>query len=517
MSFYKLKIVPVVFFGFIFFLFFTSQASAQQCIWRDTFGCAGFGEYTQYSPNIELCEGDPPNNSSTCCCRPSTPPPSGYQWTTSLSCGSLGYEWFQYFGDPNNCGVKPQGGTYCCVYQSNFVNIGGCCQRVCEQGSFNCSDGCFQGNCPNSIPGVVRYVYTQSGDCQSNVCVYVTASTGTVDTVQSEPIEFKPQVTIPGSIKIGDKTFSINRDQGIIVDGALLSRYIGVLFNWLIGVIGIIAVVYLGWGGMQWLAAAGSAESINKAKETIKDAIIGLVLVAGSYTMLFIINPQLVGFDKLNIEEVEGIILISDTQYEKITGKKPVKAFSEEMKNAMRQVSQANNIHYCVLATIFTKESAGNVKALGHDENVRKEGIKSRRDFINSGCLLFSGKKSTAVCSITGAAINDDKIDEGKSDLGLDWRFSHGIGVGQITIYPNGPACNGASHCRQIGNKSYTPKSLFDLNTNLDAVVTLWKTDVCSGNVNQDCFRKYNGSGPAAEEYGREAWAIYNNCLTQNP
>lgn len=126
-----------------------------------------------------------------------------------------------------------------------------------------------------------------------------------------EKFEFIPQVTIPGSVQFGGKIFSVNEGQGIEVNGELLSKYIAVLFNWLIGAIGVIVVAYMGFGGMQWLAAAGSAEGINKAKETIRDSMIGLLLVASSYTVLYFINPQLVGFKTLVISEVEAMLLYS--------------------------------------------------------------------------------------------------------------------------------------------------------------------------------------------------------------
>ncbi len=398
---------------------------------------------------------------------------------------------------------------YCISSSGNNVECAGC---IANPKTHVC---CLKPQDPNN-PNPIQTMVTACIDYTIGNTFYGTTSTPSDTVKEPEPITFTPQVTIPGSVQFGGKVFTINKGQGIEVNGELLSKYIALLFNWLIGAIGVIVVAYMAFGGMQWLAAAGSAEGINKAKETIRDSFIGLLLVVSSYTVLYYINPNLVGFDPLKINEVEGITLIGSDAYQKITGTRPVKAFSEEMKNAMRQVSQANNVHYCVLATIFTKESSGRVDALGHDENVRKDGIKSRRDFVNNGCLMYSGKKSTAVCSITGAAVNDDAVNTGKADLGLDWRFSHGIGLGQITIFPDGPACNGASHCRQIGNKLYDPKSLFKLDINLDAVVGLWK-NICPGNVTQDCFRKYNGSGEAAEQYGREAWGIYNNCLTENP
>ncbi len=420
------------------------------------------------------------------------------------------YPIFSHFcNTENSCPIVET--VSCCVYFKSSDNT-----------VTKCTDGLRQDQCkPEVVPVTLIAKYHPGESCEEIKCdEWIGQNYFDVQQAPSakvsKPVTFTPQVTIPGSVEFGGKVFTINKGQGIEVNGELLSKYIALLFNWLIGAIGVVVVAYMAFGGMQWLAAAGSAKGINKAKETIRDSIVGLLLVVSSYTVLYFINPNLVGFNPFKIDEVEGITLIGSDVYEKITGTRLVKPFSEEMKKSMRQVSQANNIHYCVLATLFTKESSGRVDALGHDENVRKEGIKSRRDFVNSGCLMYSDKKSNAVCSITGAAVNDDVVNPNRADLGLDWRFSHGIGLGQITVFPDGPACNGAPHCRQIGSKLYDPKSLFTLDINLDAVTNLWK-EICPADVTQDCFRKYNGSGPAAEEYGRDAWAIYNNCLTQNP
>lgn len=123
------------------------------------------------------------------------------------------------------------------------------------------------------------------------------------------PVYFVPQVTIPGSISIGGGTFTINKGEGISVDGALLSKYIALVFKWFIWALGIVALAYMGFGGMQWLAAAGNAESINQAKGTIRDSLIGLLLAATSYVILFNINPALVGFKGLKISEIERIRL----------------------------------------------------------------------------------------------------------------------------------------------------------------------------------------------------------------
>lgn len=424
-----------------------------------------------------------------------------------------GYPKYSHICDENQCPVLNE--ASCCVdIQKIGGNINGCedITAIQECQSDDDSYGYFQSEPCSQVPACSHigefYAIQGINDNLGNV-------PESEETEKYTPIYFKPQVTIPGTIKIGGGVFSVNKGQGISVDGGLLSRYIALLMNWLIGAVGVIAVAYLAFGGMQWLAAAGSSDGIKKAKETIKDALIGILLAVGSYALLFVINPNLVNFQPLKINEVNGLQLVSADTYQRITGSRPVKAFGPEMKAAMDQVAQTNDIHYCVLATIFTMESGGQVTAIGHDENVKRD-ISARRAFINSGCKMFSGKISSAVCSILGAAKNDDDvINESDAGLGLDWRFSHGIGVGQVTVFPSGPACNGAPHCIQIGNKQYDPKSLMKLETNLDAIATLWKTDKCPGTVTQECFRKYNGSGEYAEAYGAEAFGVYNKCLTE--
>lgn len=51
--------------------------------------------------------------------------------------------------------------------------------------------------------------------------------------------------------------------------------------NWLMVVGVIIAVLFLAWGGIRWITAGGNPETAGKAKETIKNGLIGLVILFG--------------------------------------------------------------------------------------------------------------------------------------------------------------------------------------------------------------------------------------------
>lgn len=212
-----------------------------------------------------------------------------------------GYPKFSNFCDPqDNCPLPLES---CCVKikASNRV-VDKCIENVTL-------DGCK----PEVIPITYEVEYYGTESCQEINCESMIGKVyGGQSTEPEEPaplVEFKPQVTIPGSIDVGGKSFTINKGQGIIVDGTLLNKYIALVFKWFIWVIGIVAVAYLAFAGMQWLAAAGNPEAINQAKTTIRDTLIGLLLAAGSYVILFNVNPALVSIKTLRVEPIEALTL----------------------------------------------------------------------------------------------------------------------------------------------------------------------------------------------------------------
>jgi len=73
-----------------------------------------------------------------------------------------------------------------------------------------------------------------------------------------------------------------------------LTEYIAEIYNFLIGSVGIVATTMIMWGGIQWIFAAGAPDKISKAKKTVVEAIIGLVIALTSFSLLNLINPKLV-------------------------------------------------------------------------------------------------------------------------------------------------------------------------------------------------------------------------------
>jgi len=71
-----------------------------------------------------------------------------------------------------------------------------------------------------------------------------------------------------------------------------ISKYLVGIYNFLLSIVGIVAVVMLIIGGMKYITAAGSGSAVQNAKDTIKDAIFGLLLALMSYVIVSTINPD---------------------------------------------------------------------------------------------------------------------------------------------------------------------------------------------------------------------------------
>lgn len=72
----------------------------------------------------------------------------------------------------------------------------------------------------------------------------------------------------------------------------LLYTYIGQIYKWAAATIGIVAVLYLVWGGIEISTAQGDSGKIEKAKERITQSLAGLVLLFLSALILYTINPN---------------------------------------------------------------------------------------------------------------------------------------------------------------------------------------------------------------------------------
>lgn len=73
---------------------------------------------------------------------------------------------------------------------------------------------------------------------------------------------------------------------GNAADGQVcVQKIIGNIIKWAFGIVGSIALLMIIWGGMQWLTSMGNSDKVEKGKNTLIWASIGLVIIFGAYTI----------------------------------------------------------------------------------------------------------------------------------------------------------------------------------------------------------------------------------------
>jgi cytochrome bd-type quinol oxidase subunit 2 len=64
-----------------------------------------------------------------------------------------------------------------------------------------------------------------------------------------------------------------------------ISRFIGIMISAFLGLLGVIFIVLMVFAGYSWMTARGDEQKLDKAKNTIRRAIVGLLIVVGSYAI----------------------------------------------------------------------------------------------------------------------------------------------------------------------------------------------------------------------------------------
>jgi len=106
------------------------------------------------------------------------------------------------------------------------------------------------------------------------------------------------QVAFTPQVQVGE--FS-----GGTVDANTTGEYIKAVYNYGIGVAGILSAIVMMFGGILWLTAGGDSGKVAEAKEWIKSSLFGLILILLSYTILLTISPDLVNFKPLKIDKIK--------------------------------------------------------------------------------------------------------------------------------------------------------------------------------------------------------------------
>jgi len=85
-----------------------------------------------------------------------------------------------------------------------------------------------------------------------------------------------------------------------------LVYYFEYVYYFIVAIAGLIGLLVLVYAGAQYVTSAGNPDQLEKAKKRIFAALLGLLILALSYAILYNINPELVD---INIPSLQDIVL----------------------------------------------------------------------------------------------------------------------------------------------------------------------------------------------------------------
>lgn len=311
---------------------------------------------------------------------------------------------------------------------------------------------------------------------------------------------------------------------------SLLAQYIAATYRYGISITAVAATVMFVWGAFMYLI--GSAiTSVQRGKTIMQEAILGMILVFGAHMILRTVNPNTLTLEALHIQGIrpdKALSYISHGAYTQITGQ-PVMSKSDVMALARQKAAETGIDEMpCIIHASMSFESGGAVNVVGHDENSRRTdaNITSRRRFLESG-LKYSGERFEPITcpgSNTCLAQGPDNDDARYADLsnppnyGLDWRFSHGFGASQATIFPDSLPCEGKENLGRgfrRGGRCYTIPELLTAEGTIDAMI----------NYYTECWNRtkdpaasiacYGGHKNVNSEATQKRMEVYNRCRSQ--
>jgi len=89
-----------------------------------------------------------------------------------------------------------------------------------------------------------------------------------------------------------------------IIEIPWMADYIIGVYRYSVFIGSILSIVMIMIGGLQWMTAGGDASRISNAKNRINNAVVGLVLILGSFLVLNTINPELTLLNPLKVKVV---------------------------------------------------------------------------------------------------------------------------------------------------------------------------------------------------------------------
>lgn len=78
------------------------------------------------------------------------------------------------------------------------------------------------------------------------------------------------------------------------------AEWLARIFGAILGVSTLLVLIYLVWGAISWITSNGDSSKVQKARDQMTQAVIGLIVLAAS-TAIFMLVQNALGIEVLNI------------------------------------------------------------------------------------------------------------------------------------------------------------------------------------------------------------------------
>ena len=95
-----------------------------------------------------------------------------------------------------------------------------------------------------------------------------------------------------------------------------LEQYIRTIYTFGLGLVSLFAVAIIIFGGIKYTVSAGNPSQIEDAKEWIKAALYGLLLLLGAVLILRTVNPKLINLKGIDVSFPTNNEIVFDSQHE---------------------------------------------------------------------------------------------------------------------------------------------------------------------------------------------------------
>jgi hypothetical protein len=335
----------------------------------------------------------------------------------------------------------------------------------------------------------------------------------------------------------------------------IIPKVVNMFFKIGIAILIVLSVLMFAYNAFQYMLSPGVFD--KKAATTgMWNAVLGLVIGLSIYLILSIINTNLLNLDidvpqndidTIHQDAIANELMTAD-QFMAVTGVAPktpaeintiiTSVIATKFPAPATDDDRAKQV--CAIKSIIQKENSSfNSGAIGHDEDV---GLPGGPGTDSTKAFIASTKKySSDTAFTTTPPKNDDHGHSGNpventAGLGLDWRFSHGIGLMQVTFFPDAydnsdyktnPPPWSSRNTLPDSIDGHSPKEMLIETNNISSGVDIYEgfltSDDCGENSNSaniwlKTFSGYNGGWDACDEqtgtpYGQSVYATFQACV----